>query len=267
LNGDDRTGRLQHLLDLDYAQIGDRDLLLNVARPLERSDVPLPCVIYVHGGGWSRGHRTDAPNDLLALRGYVTVSISYRFSQEAIFPAAIHDVKAAIRWVRANAADLGVDTTRIGIWGHSAGAHLASLATVTGDLPEMEGKVGVAGYSSTIQAAVSLAGHGWFPDEALFADKAIERLLGAHQRDAPELAAFASPLQHVTLGAPPFLIVHGEVDSVVPRSQAQLLHDGLTAAGVESEVLVVPGAGHSCHDLLVPETMERIVAFFDAHLR
>jgi acetyl esterase/lipase len=267
LTGNDRSGRLQQLLDLDYARVGERELLLNVTRPLERGNAPLPCVIYVHGGGWSRGERTDTPNDALAVRGYVTASISYRFSEEAIFPAALHDVKAAVRWVRANEAGLGVDPGRIGIWGHSAGGHLASLAAVTGDLPELEGDVGISGYSSAIQAAVSLAGHSWFPDEALHADRAIERLLGAHQRDVPELAALASPLQHVTADSPPFLIVHGGSDAVVPESQATMLHERLVSAGVSSEVLIAPGAGHSYHDLLVPETVDRIAAFFDACLK
>jgi hypothetical protein len=108
---------LQRMLDLPFAEVDGRELLLDVLRPQDRGDSALPGVIYVHGGGWATGHRTDTPNILLAMRGFVTVSISYRFSQEAVFPAALHDLKAAIRWVRANAADLGIDPGKLGIWG------------------------------------------------------------------------------------------------------------------------------------------------------
>jgi acetyl esterase/lipase len=266
----DESTPLQRILDLPFAEIDGRELLLNVLRPLDRGDPVLPGVIYVHGGGWAVGHRTDTPNDLLAIRGFVTISISYRFSQDAVFPAALHDVKAAIRWVRANASDLGIDPdgnrNRIGIWGHSSGGHLASMAALTGDLAEMEGEVGVPDISSAVQAAVPIAGPSWFMAEDMYGDDAVERLLGVHQAKDPELGRYASPAGHVHAGAPPFLIVHGEADTVVPLSQSQLLYERLRDAGVESESIVVPGAGHGYQDLLTPEVVDRVASFFESHL-
>jgi pectinesterase len=256
---------LQRLLHLPYAKIGDLELLVDVIRPVD-TGVISPAVIYVHGGGWAAGSKSDTPNELLASRGFATFSVSYRLSDEASFPAAIHDVKAAIRWVRANAADLRIDPERIGIWGHSAGGHLASLAAVTGDLPELEGDGGNPEFSSSVQAAVPLSGPSWFPAESMHGDAAVAKLLGAHQTEAPDLAAFASPAGHVSAGSPPFLIVHGEADTVVPISQSELLGERLREAGVESELIRVAGAGHDYADLLTPEVGSRIVEFFRRNL-
>ena len=256
---------LQRLLHLPYAKIDDLELLVDVIRSAD-TEVISPAVIYVHGGGWAAGTKADTPNELLAAQGFATFSVSYRFSHEAIFPAALHDVKAAIRWVRANAADLRVDPERIGIWGHSAGGHLASLAALTGDLVELEGDSGSAGFSSSVQAAVSLSGPSWFPAESMHGDAAVAKLLGAHQTENPELAAFASPVGHISDGAPPFLIVHGEADTVVPISQSELLDERLRGAGVESVLIRVEGAGHSYHELLAPDVVDRIVRFFQKHL-
>jgi acetyl esterase/lipase len=257
---------LQRMLDLPFAEVDGRELLLDVLRPQDRGDSALPGVIYVHGGGWATGHRTDTPNILLAMRGFVTVSISYRFSQEAVFPAALHDLKAAIRWVRANAADLGIDPGKLGIWGHSAGGHLAAMAALTGDLAELEGDIGPTGTSSTVQAAVPLAGPSWFLAENMYRDDAVERLLGMHATKNRDLGAIASPAGHIHAGAPPFLIVHGEVDDVVPLSQSQLLDEHLREAGVDSELIVVPGVDHGYGQLLPAEVIERITSFFRKHL-
>src|SRR6476469_5456429 len=142
-----------------FAEVDGHPLRLDVLQPAERGRDRLPAVIWVHGGGWLEGWYTDGDSwwccPPMAAAGFVTLSIMYRMSDEAIFPAQIHDVKGAIRWVRANAAELGVDPERIGIWGHSAGGHLAALAGVTGDLAALEGTVGPAGYASAVQAVVA----------------------------------------------------------------------------------------------------------------
>ena len=256
---------LQRLLHLPYAKFRDLELLVDVIRPAD-TELISPAVIYVHGGGWAAGTKTDTPNELLATRGFAMFSISYRFSDEAIFPAAIHDVKAAIRWVLANSSDLRIDPERIGIWGHSAGGHLASLAALTGDLPKLEGDSGNPGLSSAIQAAVPLSGPSWFPAENMYPDKAVSKLLGGHQTEIPDLAAFASPVGHVHASAPPFLIVHGDADSVVPISQSELLDESLQSAGVKSELIRVQGAGHDYTDLLTTDVMDRISQFFKTNL-
>jgi acetyl esterase/lipase len=256
---------LQRLLHLPFAKIDELELLVDVIRPAD-TDTVSPAIIYVHGGGWATGHRSDTPNQLLVESGFATFSISYRFSHEAIFPAAIHDVKAAIRWIRANATDLRIDPARIGIWGHSAGGHLASLAALTGDLPELEGDSGSPGSSSAIQAAVPLAGPSWFPAESMYRDAAVAKLLGAHQTEVPDVAAFASPVAHVSTDAPPFLIVHGDADTVVPISQSELLDEKLHGAGLESELIRVEGAGHDYPDLLTPDVVAHVAHFFWKHL-
>ena len=255
------TIELQRLLDLPFATVDGRELLVDVIRPADQTIVS-KAVVYVHGGGWAAGHRRDTPNELLVERGFATLSISYRFSDEAIFPAAIHDVKAAIRWTRANAADLRIDPERIGIWGHSAGGHLASLAALTGDLPELEGDGGNPGFSSSIQAAVPLSGPSWFPAETMHSDRAVAKLLGGHQTEIPDVAAFASPVGHIAASAPPFLIIHGDADDVVPMSQSELLNEKLREVGVESEVIRVLGAGHNYHELLNSDVIARISQFF-----
>lgn len=203
---------------------------------------------------------------MLADDGFTTFSISYRFSQHALFPAALHDVKAAIRWIRANATDLRIDPERIGIWGHSAGGHLASLAALTADVPELEGEIDDRGPLSRVQAAISLAGPSWFPAIEMHTDTAVARLLGVHQTGDPDLAIWASPAGHVHAAAPPFLIIHGEEDTVVPISQSEFLHDRLLECGRDCQLIRVLGAGHNYQDLLTSDVMIRVVRFFDRHL-
>lgn len=256
---------MQRLLHLPYAQIGATELLVDILRP--RSNRPVaPAVLYVHGGGWSAGHRSDTPNTLLADQGFATFSISYRFSQHALFPAALHDVKAAIRWIRANAGDLRIDPERIGIWGHSAGGHLAALAALTADLPQLEGDIGIRGPSSRVQAAIPLAGPSWFPADEMHTDAAVARLLGVHQTVDPDLAIRASPAAYAHNAAPPFLIIHGGDDTVVPISQSEYLNDRLLECGRDSELVRVDGAGHNYQDLLKADVMDRVAQFFDRHL-
>lgn len=256
---------MQRLLHLPYAQIGTTELLVDILRPSTDRHVS-PAVLYIHGGGWSAGHRSDTPNDLLVDHGFTTFSISYRFSQNALFPAALHDVNAAIRWIRANATDLRVDPDRIGIWGHSAGGHLASLAALSAETPNLGGDIGVRGPSTRVQAAISLAGPSWFPAIDMHQDAAVARLLGRHQTEDADLAIWASSAAHVHAAAPPFLIIHGEQDTVVPISQSEFLNDRLLESGRDSELIRVTGAGHDYQDLLTTEVMDRVVEFYDRHL-
>ena len=143
---------LTSIYGVHYGQAGDVPLVLDIIAPAA-STKPCPGVIWVHGGGWTEGDRSDGFNalfcPLLAHHGFFTVTIDYRLMPHAHFPAQIHDVKAAIRWLRANAPSYAIDPDRIGIWGFSAGGHLAALAGLTADLPELEGDCGSAGYSGT----------------------------------------------------------------------------------------------------------------------
>jgi acetyl esterase/lipase len=239
-----------------YGTGGGRSLELDMLRP----DVPLhperPAVIWVHGGGWRGGERAPSPNWMFASLGFVTASISYRFSDEAIFPAQIHDVKAAIRFLRANTERWGIDPERIGVWGGSAGGHLSALAAVSDGIPELEGEGGNANESSAVQAAIPLAPPtdflaDWneqsaFPPHPEVED-VIPALLGGDDREDPvvaERARLASPLHLVHANVPPVLVVHGTLDDLVPVAQGRTFVDALLERGADASILELPHDGH-----------------------
>ena len=133
--------------DLEYARVGEKSLLLDLYLPPE-GESPWPVIVWIHGGAWRTGNRADPPALFLVERGYAVASISYRLSREAIFPAQIHDCKAAIRWLRARAGEYDLDPARIGVWGASAGGHLAALLGTSGGVERLEGTVGVQGHAT-----------------------------------------------------------------------------------------------------------------------
>lgn len=250
--------------DIPYGTGGGRELLMDVLRP----DVPphpeRPAVIWVHGGGWRGGVREPHPNRMLARRGFVTASISYRFSQEATFPAQIHDVKAAIRALRANATRWGIDPERIGIWGHSAGGHLAALAAVSAGIPALEGDGDSPDESSNVQAAVPMSAPtdflmDWYADSGFPPHdgfSAVVELLGGDDLadpDVRERARLASPVALASANAAPMLVVHGSLDDLVPVGQARTLVTTLLDLGVEASLLELPRNDHSQELLLGPE--------------
>lgn len=244
--------------NLTYAVVDGHALHADLYLP--ETAQPAPVVIYVHGGGWAVGSRTDyAATRLsaLAATGLAVLSIDYRLVDAAHFPAQLHDVKAAIRWVRAHAAGLGVDARRVGIWGASAGAVLAALAGLTAGRKDWEGNVGDhPEQASDVDAVVF-----WFgisdllstttrsPLEAeLIPDGPETAFLGLTMRadiaGDPQLARHASPLEWVHGNAPPFLIAHGDRDRLVSPSESSALHAALTRAGAASMLLTIGGAGH-----------------------
>lgn len=253
--------------DVVYATIdgehGQRELLLDAAFPRQAGDKPLPAIIYIHGGGWSGGSRDAGLPFTIAFAngGYVAVTISYRLSGEATYPAAVHDCKAAVRFLRAHADELGIDPDRIGVWGHSAGGHLSALIGLTGDDKALEGNVGETGVSSRVACFVSVSGPS---DLSGFEyNNIVASFLGGDEKERATRATEASPVSHIDANDPPALIVHGTADDLVNIRQGQLLHDKLTAAGVKNEFVKVEGAGHAIRD---KATYEKIAAFFDAQL-
>lgn len=235
-----------------FAEAGAHPLRLNVVRPREEAPEPRPAVIWIHGGGWREGRHTDGLEwwccPAMAAAGFIAVSIEYRLSTEVLFPAQIHDVKAAIRWVRANASRFAADPDRIGLWGHSAGGHLAALVGLTGDQPEVEGRVGPTGVSSRVQAVVpasapthfSLHDVAWPEDSRPY----ISDLLGGLEAGKRDLMRLASPVSHVTPDAPPFLVIHGAADEVVPVEQGDRLVRALKDAGAAVAYERLDGADH-----------------------
>jgi acetyl esterase/lipase len=241
------AGGVSSWADLTYSTpLGFRPLTLDLYRPSRMGD-PLPLVVYVHGGGWQSGHTRHAgafenwPAVLAALaaKGYVVVSQEYRLSGEARFPAAIDDVRAAIRWLRARAGEYGIDRSRAVIWGGSAGGQLAALATMDCQRAEQGAE------SACVQGLI--AWYGIF-DFSLMgatpADAAPSRYLGCSPCDAAKLAA-ASPATFIDSSDPPVLLIHGVQDRTVPIQQSREFVKSLRAKGVKVELVEIPGVDHS----------------------
>jgi acetyl esterase/lipase len=264
------------LKDLVYARVGQRELLLDLYLPQDAPE-PLPVVVWIHGGAWRVGSKEDSPAARMAERGYAVASIGYRLSQEAIFPAQIHDCKAGVRWLRANAGRYGLDPGRIGAWGASAGGHLAALLGTSGGVGDLEGELGNLAASSRVQAVCDFFGPSDFArmnDERGImdhdaADSPESQFIGGSVQSCPHLVARANPITYVSAGDPPFLMVHGGADRTVPPNQSELLYRTLRQAGVEAELHIVPGAGHGFQGATPAQraTIDRWVdAFFDRHL-
>jgi acetyl esterase/lipase len=211
-----------------------------------KGDGPFPLVIWVHGGGWEGGSKEGNPAVALLNKGFAVAGVNYRLSKHAAFPAQIHDCKAAVRYLRANAKKYNLDPERFGAWGASAGGHLVALMGTAGDVKDLEGDVGTKAGSSRVQAVCD-----WFgptdllklsPPRAL--NNPITRLLGGPTGEKKDLAVAADPITHVTTDDPPFLIMHGTNDPLVPLSQSELLEAALKKAKIECEMLVFKDAGH-----------------------
>ncbi|MCX8127024.1 MAG: alpha/beta hydrolase, partial [Dehalococcoidia bacterium] len=218
----------------------------------------------------------------LASRGFFVVSINYRLSDTAPFPAAIEDCKCAVRWLRANAGKYLVDPDRIGVWGASAGGHLAMLVGTADESAGLEGSGGWAGYPSRVQAVCSFYGPSdfvtWYQDSALFGrfPSSVEtKFLGGTLRERPENYRRASPVTWVSPDDPPLLLVHGDQDSRVPFKQSQIMHDAYKSLGLDVTLIKVIGAGHGFFDQpdqvpISPPTaqiMQAVYDFFLKHLK
>jgi len=235
--------------NVPYAHVSGKDIVLDLYQPA-KSTRPLPCIVWIHGGGWSAGSKDPCPAALFALDGYVVVSIDYRLTQEAPFPAQIHDCKGAIRFLRAHAGEMKIDPDRIGVWGASAGGHLVALLGTSGGDKDLEGDVGGnAGQSSRVQAVCDWYGPTDFTQFAKFpraadSNKMLTQLFGGPLSKHTDLARQASPVTYADKNAAPFLIMHGDKDILVPLHQSELLRDALKGAGADVEMEVIKDAGH-----------------------
>ncbi|MBN1124986.1 MAG: alpha/beta hydrolase [Sedimentisphaerales bacterium] len=263
---------LDILRDVEYVSGGHERQRLDVYLPKDRkSSDQLPAIVWIHGGAWKAGSKDWCPAIRFTRRDYAVVSINYRLTQHAIFPAQIYDCKAAIRYLRANAAKYNIDPNRIGVWGGSAGGHLVALLGTTGDDKDLEGTVGGnLEYSSRVQAVCDYFGPTEFPDYFMdnpptdFTSSVIIELFGGSLKEKHDLAVAASPARHVDSKDAPFLILHGDKDDLVPLRQSQLLHKRLKNANVESTLHVVQGAGHGFGGA---EINKMVDDFFDKHLK
>jgi acetyl esterase/lipase len=235
---------------------------------------PFPVVVFIHGGAWMSGDKDKAPNDVLNQNGFACASINYRLTDEAKFPAQIEDCKAAIRFLRANAKPYHLDPKRIGVWGISAGGHLAALLGTTGSAKDLEGDGGNGEQPSSVQAVCDWCGPTDFntfakmetPISTIHAEEPggyLAKLLGDVPSRVPEVARNASPISYVSKDTPPFLIVHGTVDALVPYLQSEELYKALQAAHVKSELYTADGQGH---DLYTQPAVDATVGFLKKQL-
>ena len=220
------------------AGAGGRDLRCDVYTPpgVSAGDAA-PCVVIVHGGAWRSGDKSQLRGYgiLLGRAGYVCIAPEYRLVGEAPWPAQIQDVKAAIRWARASAGELGIDPDRLAIEGNSAGAHLALVAAGTAGVAELEGEGGNPDQSTAVAAVAAIYPPTLFFDQATERSKGAIPLVALANGDA-ETARLASPVHHVTPQFPPTLLVHGTNDATVPVSASVRMYEELVAAGVPADL-------------------------------
>jgi acetyl esterase/lipase len=265
-------------LDQPYAGNENAKQRVDVYLPKKRnSEKPLPVIALIHGGGWVNGDRLGygAQAIQLARTGdYAAVTVGYRLTKEATWPAQVHDCKAAIRWIRAHAKELNLDADQIAVWGSSAGGHLSSLLGTSGDVKELEGNLGPhTSFSSRVQAVVNLCGPEDFTQALMFdkegkpiwKDDAVSDLLGGIAQEKIAEAKAASPLTYVSQDDPPFITFHGTKDQRVAFLHAEAIHAALQKAGVTSLFVPITDGGHS--SVSHPEVKVRGQQFTDKVLR
>jgi acetyl esterase/lipase len=262
---------VEKIKNIQYARLASGPLLLDIYRPKNFTG-KLPVIVWLYGGGWQMGSKTFCPVAYMAAQNYAVISINYRLSGVAPFPAQIFDCKGAVRWLRAHAEEYHFDADHIGIFGASAGGHLGELLGTTAGNPQLEGDVGGnLNYSSRVQAVCAFYAPA---DLDLLVTNVADRnsgktmvgkLLGGPLNDHLALAALASPLRFVSPDSAPFFLLHGEKDTLVPVQQSELFYDALKKAGVEAQLVIVPGKGHGI--LAPPAAAQQIYKFFNQHLK
>lgn len=220
------AAEVAHHEAIRFASPDGVELLLDIHMPANVENPPL--VLFIHGGGWRGGGRNGCRLDWVTRHGYAVASIEYRFSQEALFPAQIHDCKGALRWLRAHADEYGYDASRVVVSGSSAGGYLAALMGTSGDVEAMEGETGKNGkQSSRVQGVIDYYGASDFvkrsENQKAKTDEpsgSVYQLLGGPVQKNLKAARLASPATYISEDDPPFLIFHGDNDKVVFSDQS-----------------------------------------------
>ena len=262
--------------DISYAGTDNARQTLDLALPIKRtSDKPLPVIAFIHGGGWRGGSKDGGLNRIrsfLKSGNYAGVSIGYRLSNEAKWPAQIHDCKAAIRWVKANAVKHGLDGSKIAVHGTSAGGHLVAMLGTSAGVKAMDGSIGAYTSQSTkVACVVDYFGPTNFLRMNDFEsridhdakDSPEGLLIGGPVQDNKKKTLTADPISYVSKEDSPFLIMHGTKDMAVPYNQSVILHSALKKIGVPSALLTVTGGGHGVGGGVLNEHLQK---FFDHHL-
>ncbi len=259
--------------DIEYARSDDVGLKLDLHLP--RAANP-PVVVYVHGGAWRAGSKADVPIAPLLDHGFAIASVDYRLSTQAVFPAQVHDIKAAIRFLRAKSELFHIDTRRIAIIGSSAGGHLAALVGVTNGHAELEGKVGGhLDQSSDVQCIVSLYGASNLQTILSQSTEsglkmrvpALQLLLGGQPPEKTDLAKLASPVAHLDKNDPPLLLIHGDADPQMPPDQSREFAKAYEAAALPVRLIMLKGARHGGETFYDATSTGIVVKFLRASLQ
>jgi acetyl esterase/lipase len=267
------SGEPREYKTIEFARVGEHALSLDLFLPA-RSKPPL--IIYIHGGAWRAGSRAEVPIAPLIENGFAIASVDYRLTPVAPFPANVHDIKAAIRFLRENAVEFGFDAQRFAIAGSSAGGHLAALVGVTNGVKELEGDGGGhRGVSSDVQAVVSFYGAANLqtilgqstPHGLSVRVPALQLLLGGPPAEKPELARLASPVAHVNPKSPPILLIHGDADPQMPFEQSCELQAAYVKAGRTVELVTVKGGLHGGKEFYDEAHLALVAKFLKEHLR
>jgi acetyl esterase/lipase len=262
--------------NITYCTINDTSLVMDIYYP-DPAPEPWPVVMYVHGGAWQTGDKNEGAGfqDVADLQknGFMVVSINYRLAPKFKFPAQIQDVKCAVRYLRAHAGQYNLNPNKIGAWGGSAGGHLVSLLGTAN--PQKDWEIGeYPEQSSQVQAVVDMFGPADLTIPFPGAEQQLQKdVFNVYKPDDPILKT-ASPINYVSANDPPFLILHGDKDDLVPLQQSQVLYEKLKSAGVSVELVVVKNAGHSFRQVgdqpISPSRAElgkRIMTFFTKLLK
>lgn len=258
--------------DIEYARVGDVSLKLDLYFP-KQNDAPL--IVYVHGGAWRGGSKSDVPILKLLDHGFAIASVDYRLSTQSPFPAQVHDIKAAIRFLRASSEQFHINTKRMALFGSSAGGHLAALVGVTNGNKELEGTVGEhLNQNSSVQCLVSLYGASNLQTILSQSTEAglkmrvpaLQLLLGGQPTDKPELAKLASPIAHLDLLDPPLLLIHGNADPQMPPQQSRELSLAYAALRLPVQHIIIAGGKHGGAVFYDTERTTIIASFLKQHL-
>jgi len=267
--------------DITYCSIDGVDLKLDLHYPSDTTSAALPLIIWVHGGGWTKGDKTTVwGRDLMPSHGYILASLDYRLAPQYAFPAMIIDVKCALRFLKANATQYRIDAARIGLIGGSAGGHLVSLMGVTTSQDDktnqwLQGQW--TDQDETVRAVVDLYGPADLPAFPVKNAGPMKGVFDVTGKDDPKLA-LASPVTYIAANAksiPPFLIIQGEKDVTVPPSQSKEFYQKLVAAGVKAQLVMVANAGHGFAPTPAgakispsrPEIEQKVIDFFDSTVK
>lgn len=300
LRADWEANNISFYEDVVYGQGGGHDLYLDLMIPNEKTDEPRAVIVWIHGGGWTSKELTKKYRPTKELikackMGFAVVSIEYRLVSEAPFPAPIEDCKCAIRFIKAHADELGIDSERIGVWGESAGGQLAALVGASYSNPKLEGSGGWNEYSSEVKAVCDwyFGGDMTFlcnkPNEIIKgrasslgiklckderdnfeaapeeeSDEFVRMFLGSNADEAAELIMDISPIFYVDRKQPPYLLMHGDADKLVPIRYTYNFYDALIAHGHDASLVVVPNQGHGF--FTGDEYYNVIFDFFKKHL-